>query len=189
MQHNASTTYTTDNSQPKYLGISVTRLVCMNILTSGLYDCYWFYKNWQIIKLEEKSNISPFWRSVFSIFFVYSLFNKIGRKAIHCSGNYDLLKQGKICAYSYILCRITVVSLVFIEDIIPDAVICGLQVFHLCMIIPMQQSILSYLKEVIPNYKVINYFSKGEKIFISIGIFLWISIIIILLLELNGTIS
>jgi len=45
--------------------------------TFGLYELYWFYKNWQYLKLREKENISPFWRAFFGIFFCYSLFSEI----------------------------------------------------------------------------------------------------------------
>jgi hypothetical protein len=50
----------------------------VRFFTFGLYELYWFYKNWQAIKLREKENISPFWRAFFGYFFCYALFSEIG---------------------------------------------------------------------------------------------------------------
>ena len=58
-----------------FYGISIKRLVCLSILTLGFYINYWFYKNWKLIKQAGvDDDISPFWRSVFSIFFCHSMF-------------------------------------------------------------------------------------------------------------------
>jgi len=57
--------------------IPVGRLVIMSILTSNFYVAYWMYKNWKVIKSQENSDISPFWRGVFGIFFIYNLFEII----------------------------------------------------------------------------------------------------------------
>ena len=54
--------------------IPVSRLVIMSILSVGLYPTYWMYKNWKIIKSQEKSEILPFWRGAFGIFFIHNLF-------------------------------------------------------------------------------------------------------------------
>jgi len=64
-------------SQAPFFAVSPLKLVVMSIFTFGLYELYWFYKNWQYLKLREKENISPFWRAFFGIFFCYSLFSEI----------------------------------------------------------------------------------------------------------------
>lgn len=60
-----------------YFGIRTRRLILCTILTSGLYETYWLYKQWQAIKKAEKSNIWPFWRTIFGIFFLYDLYSRI----------------------------------------------------------------------------------------------------------------
>ncbi|HKT27352.1 DUF4234 domain-containing protein [Dyella sp.] len=65
------------SAQAPFFAVSPLKLVLMSIFTCGLYELYWFYKNWQSIKLREKENISPFWRAVFGVFFCYSLFDEI----------------------------------------------------------------------------------------------------------------
>jgi len=49
----------------------------MSTCTLGIYELYWQYKNWSLIKEREKLDIRPFWRAWFAILFCYSLFKKI----------------------------------------------------------------------------------------------------------------
>ncbi|MFC3653044.1 hypothetical protein ACFONN_15905 [Dyella humi] len=65
------------NSEAPFFAVSPLKLAVMSIFTLGLYELYWFYKNWQCIKVREKENISPFWRAVFAYFFCYSLFSEM----------------------------------------------------------------------------------------------------------------
>jgi hypothetical protein len=66
-----------------FFPVSITKLVLMSIFTLGLYDIYWFYKNWQVIKEREDRDLMPVWRALFTIFFCYQCFGRIedGAKA------------------------------------------------------------------------------------------------------------
>jgi len=68
--------------------ISTKRLVVLSILTLGLYDIYWFYKNFEAIRKSQESGFSSSWgvlasliKAIFSIFFCYGLFKKIYENA------------------------------------------------------------------------------------------------------------
>jgi hypothetical protein len=61
--------------------VSTTKFVVMWICTASFYMIYWFYKHWKSIKQREMSNINPAARSIFSVFFVYSLFKNIRDEA------------------------------------------------------------------------------------------------------------
>ncbi len=64
----------------EYFAISKQRLILFSILTLGIYQIYWFYKNWKAVKKTEGQNGSsywPFWRAVFAVFFCHSLFKKV----------------------------------------------------------------------------------------------------------------
>lgn len=65
----------------EYFAISKKRLVLLSFFTLGIYEFYWFYKNWSAVKKAENINISPFGRAWFSIFYCYSLFKKVFRSA------------------------------------------------------------------------------------------------------------
>lgn len=65
----------TDN--PIFFTTSTLKFVVMSICTFGLYELYWFYKNWVLIKERTGQNIMPFWRTVFAPFWAYSCFKHI----------------------------------------------------------------------------------------------------------------
>jgi hypothetical protein len=64
-------------STPMYFPVSTLKLVVMSTCTFGIYELYWFYKNWSLIREREKVEMMPFWRACFAHFFCYSLFKKI----------------------------------------------------------------------------------------------------------------
>ncbi len=64
-----------------YFPVSLFKLVVMSISTLSLYEIYWFYRNWDLVRAREISNISAVWRSIFAIFFCYALFSRIRHTA------------------------------------------------------------------------------------------------------------
>jgi len=79
--------YTTQNleisnatSEPMFYVVSSKKFAILFLATSGLYTVYWFYKNWSRYKTQTQENIWPVPRSIFSIFFVHSLFRHIHEK-------------------------------------------------------------------------------------------------------------
>lgn len=66
-----------DDKKPIFFPVSKTKLVVMSICTIGMYDFYWFYKNWKLIKDRENLEIKPFWRSFFAFFYCHSMFDRI----------------------------------------------------------------------------------------------------------------
>lgn len=66
---------------PAFFPVSATKLAVMSVCTLGLYQIYWFYENWYLVKRRERSRISPPWRSVFGALFCYPLFRRVGSMA------------------------------------------------------------------------------------------------------------
>ena len=69
------------DNEPIFFPVSIVKLVLLSICSFGLYEVYWFAKNWQLIKKRERSNIRPVWRAIFAIFFCYALFRKVDEAA------------------------------------------------------------------------------------------------------------
>jgi hypothetical protein len=67
--------------QPSCFPVSLLKLTVMSIATFGIYELYWFYKNWKLIKQREKIKIAPFWRAFFAYFFCYQCFSDIRAQA------------------------------------------------------------------------------------------------------------
>jgi len=65
------------DDQAPYFAVSLLKLSVMSIGTLGIYDFYWFYKNWQLIKQREGTDIMPFGRAFFAVFFGYECFSRI----------------------------------------------------------------------------------------------------------------
>ena len=68
----------------EFFYISQKRLVVMSILTFGLYELYWFFKNFEAIRRSQEGSsdgslgvIVSVFKSIFSVFFCYGLFKKI----------------------------------------------------------------------------------------------------------------
>lgn len=62
---------------PMYFPVSLTKLVVMSFCTFGLYEIYWFYKNWHLVNQREDGNLMPVLRTFFAVIFCYSLFTRI----------------------------------------------------------------------------------------------------------------
>ncbi len=56
---------------------SSVKVVVMSLCTFGLYPIYWFYRNWRAIKIQDRDDIWPVWRAIFSPLWAYSCFNAI----------------------------------------------------------------------------------------------------------------
>jgi hypothetical protein len=72
---------TIEEATPPYFAVSLLKLCLMSVSTLGLYQLWWFYKNWCRIKRREESNISPAWRAIFSPIWCYACFARVRASA------------------------------------------------------------------------------------------------------------
>ena len=56
--------------------ISLNKFIFLSIISFGMYELWWIYKAWGFYKQKEKLNITPAIHTIFSVFFLISLFNK-----------------------------------------------------------------------------------------------------------------
>ncbi len=89
-------------TEPLFFPVSVAKLIVLSIFTIGLYQFYWFYKNWCLIRQHEKSDISPFWRTFFVYFYCHALFRRVREQQVRLEGSstlaVDVLAAGWIVA-------------------------------------------------------------------------------------------
>lgn len=64
-----------------YFAVPHFKLVLMIVFTFGLYELYYIYKNWNIIRRYQNDEVMPVLRTIFSGIFCYSLFRYIYRTA------------------------------------------------------------------------------------------------------------
>ena len=72
---------TCKSPQPIFFPVSLWKLGLLSVCTVGLYQVYWFYWNWRLIKQRERRKISPPWRSLIAVLFALPLFRRIWREA------------------------------------------------------------------------------------------------------------
>ncbi len=64
-----------------YYAVPKTKFILLFVCTLGLYQLYWFAKNWMLIRQQEKSKIKPIARAIFSILFYSDLANRVLKTA------------------------------------------------------------------------------------------------------------
>lgn len=71
----------TDETELKFFVRRPGALFAASLITVGIYDIYWFYKNWVAVRDSTGKKLSPFWRTVFTIFYIYPLFRVMNLQA------------------------------------------------------------------------------------------------------------
>ena len=161
----------------EYYAISPKRLVLFSILTFGIYEIYWFYKNWQAVKKFEGQKISPFWRAIFAVFFCYGLFKKVSESAK--SHNYrNLYSSGWLAtAYIFLLLVGNGLSTVDSYEIGFNLIWFIVVVSTFIPLLPVQKAINFNNEKVKGSSELKRDFSGGEVTLIVIGV-LWFLLVL-----------
>ncbi|HEV3008209.1 MAG TPA: hypothetical protein VGX52_04165 [Burkholderiales bacterium] len=64
-------------SEAVFFAVSGLKLAVMSIVTFGLYEIYWFYKNWKCVQRNTGDDVSAPLRAVFYPLISYPLFKRI----------------------------------------------------------------------------------------------------------------
>lgn len=68
---------TSKSDGPKFFYVTDIHFITMSLITLGLFNTYWIYKNWKFIKERDDLDIMPVWRAIFGLFFIHSLLSEI----------------------------------------------------------------------------------------------------------------
>ncbi len=160
-----------DNAQltPLFLHIPIGRLVFMSILSFGLYEAYWIYKNWRYLNERDYLDIRPFWRGWFGIFYCHSLLRHIHEDKEACAIKKPWFSPTGLAtgwvALMIISCalgRAPGIAASMISAVIPS---------FLCLV-PVQKYINSVSKQRNPEQSYY-HFSFGHVICLVYGIIIW----------------
>jgi hypothetical protein len=66
-----------NKAEAYFFAVSPVKLVALSVCTFGLYQVYWFYKHWVLIKERSEPHIMPWARAFFGIIWCYSCFEFI----------------------------------------------------------------------------------------------------------------
>ena len=75
--------------------VSLNNFIILFFLTMGLYGAWWMYKAWQYFKQKDNLDIMPAMRTIFSIFFLYELMERIQEFA-HSKGYSETYSSGSL---------------------------------------------------------------------------------------------
>ena len=156
----------TNSDNIKYFSVSLGKLATLSVATFGLYELYWFYKNWQAVEEQGKEKISPFWRTFFTLIFCYGLFKRVLISA---------QKQGYTESYSpgWLAALYIIITVMWK---LPDP----LWLVAFLSFIPLltvQQAISFNNFKVDSEHKKYDSFTNAEIIIIIIGITIWLGIL------------
>jgi hypothetical protein len=68
-------------AEPYFFTAAPLKLAVMSVVTGGIYELYWFYKNWVLIKQRTGQDMMPFWRAFFAPLWAYSFFKQVSNSA------------------------------------------------------------------------------------------------------------
>lgn len=66
---------------PLYFPVSRSKLIALSICGLGIYQIYWFYKNWVLIKQRTRKDINPLGRALLAFFYCDELFEDVAHSA------------------------------------------------------------------------------------------------------------
>jgi hypothetical protein len=156
---------------------STLKLAVMSISTFGLYELYWFYKNWVLIKERTGQNIMPFGRAIFAPFWAYSCFKHI-KIAADENAVPESLSIGVLATAYFLLYAIL---------LLPDPYWL-VSTFTFVLLIPANGVALRVNKQVAPNFENNDNFSGWNWLaFVIGGMLLVLSIVSILMPEVPAS--
>lgn len=148
----------TDRPSALYFSVSKTKLAVMSVFSWGIYELYWFYKNWKLVKERTGRDIRPFWRAVFAPFYCYALLKSV-KQAADSHGILSGISPGWLTA-AYIA--------IIVTHRLPDP-IWLISVLSFLPLLPVQGAINEVNSKVTLEYELNDHFSWKNMVVIMLG--------------------
>ena len=163
------------NNSIEYFSVSPKKLVILSTVTFGIYQFYWFYKNWEAVKKNGNEKISPLWRTFFTPIYCYNLFKRIFASSQEFGQKYKNIIQLTI-VYLILMFfpiysnRVELMSILFLSKF-----------YSVIALVTIQKAINFNNSKIDKDYVENDQFVTGEKtVFIIGGIFFIIYVLYIL---------
>jgi len=144
--------------------ISFDKFIILCLLSFGLYSLRWMYKLWSFFKEKDKLDIFPIPRTIFSVIFLHSLFDRIQEYAK--SNNYPKSYSSTLLFMSFVAINFT--------SWLPDP-FSFLSLFSFIPLIPAFKAYNYSIKNSV-DYRAVEKkeLSTGQIVIIVLGILMWI---------------
>lgn len=86
-----------------FFPVSTTKLLVMSLCTWGVYEAYWYYRNWHLVRSRTGEKMWPIGRALFPFLFCYELFVRVRMRRPDLSSSdlaAGLLASGYILLYT-----------------------------------------------------------------------------------------
>lgn len=158
-----------------FLYIPTNRLIVMSIVSLGLYQAYWIYRNWRYLKERDGLSIQPFWRGIFSLFFIHSLFKAIKNDPVATKILPATFETS--LAIWWIIVSIFGNLVGRSPDIAATFVGIAISLSSVCFLLPVQNYINS-INEATEERPSFYAFSTGHIVCLVVGLILWLLILL-----------
>jgi hypothetical protein len=155
-----------------YYTIPPVKMVLLSLASFGLFDIYWFYQQWKAVRARTGEDVSPFWRTMFSILFVNRLFGHV-RSDSASAGVPALMSTGMLSAIFIIA---NLISRFETTKTLGPVWLIGYAATVPMVII--QQEINQYHAVVTPNFNRNARWSFGNVITVLLGAIAWSGVIV-----------
>lgn len=162
------------------------QLVLLSIISFGIYEIYWFYRNWKHLKTHKQLEISPLWRTVglfipiYSIVLIYRQFRDI-RDYAKQAGCETFSSPGWL-AFGYSFLNGISFRLSLYEWRLTDpgeilaTTVLGLllDLLRLWILVTVQKTLNRFWQKEQPDFEMRSKFSGKEIALIVVGGILWL---------------
>lgn len=149
---------TAKQSTETFFPVSTLKLVLMSLSTFGLYQIYWLYQNWRIVKYRERRKISPPWRSVLGLFFLYPIFRRVKKQA--AVAGFGMLPAGALF-FGWLL--------LYLLSYAPDSLLTAISFSSVLLLVPVQRKANSINRLADPSFSKNDTFGKMNWVALLIG--------------------
>ena len=165
---------TPEMENAQFYVVSSKKFLILFFSTMGMYEIYWYYKNWKAYSAYSNENIMPFWRAVFSIFFTHALFREFNKKATAEDSSHKFKHSGLATLYVILTIASNAFERMATKGIgLPYSNIAGYLILLFLGLIFFNAQKTANLASGDPEGENNNSFSPANFLWIVIGLCLW----------------
>jgi len=172
------------NAQP------IWNLILLSILSFGIYEIYWFYRNWKHLKVHKNLNINPGWRTVgllvpiYGIILIYRQFKDIDELLLKAKCKkffYELSPGGATLSYvffNFLSARISNLPMKYTQ-ITPTGLL-AVMIFEIVffliavwVLVDVQKMLNEFWEKEQPHFAIRTKFTNKEIAILLIGGVFW----------------
>ena len=164
---------TTPHSPELYI-ISEKKLFILSVFTFGLYFYYWSYKNWDVYKKATQSDIWPWMRGLFYIFFIHALYRRANQKIRDSGRSFDFDFEQWATTFVVLTVGLNMLSVLANRmDILPDFRV------WIFLVIPLRTYMVQKCQALVnfaaddPGGSTNSRFTFSSYLLIAIGTVIW----------------